>query len=167
MDWLKDAQPITGLSYLLAAIGLAFTCLLGLDSKEKFFIAWLVGFVASIASIAAPLREHPGAQLPEIVANVEKHQLLVNISQGTGGFENANKATQDLASVMVNSGQCASQNLTRIKDLAANFWPAVYLEPEWDVLLRIVGGKNEPPMDYCTKNLRKLIESQPDLFAVK
>ena len=163
-DWLGNGQPMGGLSYLIGSLGLCGIFAIGFHGWKSTASAYLLGLVAGVVSLLALFHEHPGASLDVIKQNQRIILLLPNIAQGTGEGQNANAQAMQMATAMISSGECATQNERNMLDLVIQAYPALYLEPEYSVVMRLAYGPSHPPSDACARDIEDLRRVQPDLF---
>lgn len=163
-DWIGSGQLIGGLSYLIGSLGLCGIFALGFHGWKSTGAAYLIGLVAGVVSLLALFHEHPGASLNIIEQNQRTILLLPNIAQGTGDAQNANSQAMQMAAAIISGGECATQNERNMLDLVIQIYPALYLEPEYSVVMRLIYGPSQPPTDACARNIEELRRIQPDLF---
>lgn len=160
-------QPIAGLSYFLASLGLVCILAFGFVSWKATLTAWAVSTVAGLASIGTLFLEHPGSNRTIINANISAHNLLVEIASGQGTGQAAKAEVMQRASQMVSDGSCTTQNVRNLGDIAIQLLPAIYLKPELSFLQRFVYGPSVAPVDSCRNQLDELRRMQPEIFPNK
>ena len=163
-DWLGSGQFFGGLSYLVSSFGLCGIFALGFDGWKSTGKAYLIGVGAAMMSLLALFQEHPGASLDVMRQNQKTILLLSEIAQGTGDGQNASSQAMQMATSTLSGRGCASQNERNMLDFVIQAYPALYLEPEYSVVMRLIYGPSQPPENACARSIEELRRIQPELF---
>jgi hypothetical protein len=170
-DWLWDNDPLGGLSFLIACVGLCGLILIGFSDWDGFELwtrscaAYLFGATAGALSVAALLVGHPAANIPEQAANYQRFQTLMEISFGVNGWQGARYDVRQRAEEMLKSNDCVFQDTRDSMDITYKLMAALYLRPEFSVFQRILFGKDQNPVNTCTSEIGELKRMQPDLLS--